>query len=366
MKTTRPRRPFVDAPQFADVYAYRALLRATLPTLPPPTHVDFSGVASAKQADTLTVERERWAFLAYNAARREHHSTGEARWLERASHLREYIVRHNVGLVGFGYHRLRSMLKAVDSDTLAADGLLGLLRAVERFNVTLGFKFSTYAVRIVLNSLKTTSMRDATRRTRLSVRSDGGESLMGEACGASTGGDPAEQLATADEAAHLRHLLATNAAGLTDDERVVIEGRYFGETDTLVGVGAPLGVSKERVRQIQLQALAKLRRYFDVGPLVTTPAKSPSKPRRSRERHPTTEFRPKHGLSTAKKPRPTSGVGLVLARLATPDGLSEAAAAADLGLSPNVLYRRLHMLSGTYGYHITLGADGRYRTSAAA
>ena len=49
---------------------------------------------------------------------------------------------------------------------------------------------------------------------------------------------------------------------LTDKERVVIEGRFGfdgGESQTLEAVGNELGITRERVRQIELMAMRKLR-----------------------------------------------------------------------------------------------------------
>ncbi len=47
---------------------------------------------------------------------------------------------------------------------------------------------------------------------------------------------------------------------LTDRERVIIDKRFFSEDKvTLSELGVSLGLSKERVRQIEKQAIGKLR-----------------------------------------------------------------------------------------------------------
>ena len=54
-------------------------------------------------------------------------------------------------------------------------------------------------------------------------------------------------------------LLATALGELKDRERLVITRRYLsGVAVTLEGLGKELGVSKERVRQIEARAVAKL------------------------------------------------------------------------------------------------------------
>ena len=47
---------------------------------------------------------------------------------------------------------------------------------------------------------------------------------------------------------------------LTDRERIIIDQRFFGdERVTLSQLGVDLGLSKERVRQIEKQAIGKLK-----------------------------------------------------------------------------------------------------------
>lgn len=75
--------------------------------------------------------------------------------------------------------------------------------------------------------------------------------------------DPATDLEQSvirrDELRHRLRLLATALSQLKDRERLVITRRYLsGVAVTLEGLGKELGVSKERVRQIESRAMAKL------------------------------------------------------------------------------------------------------------
>lgn len=66
----------------------------------------------------------------------QHGSDG---WLQ----LRNTLVEHNTGLVfkiAFGYQR-----RGLEYDDLVQEGMLGLTRAAELYDATLGFSFSTYA-----------------------------------------------------------------------------------------------------------------------------------------------------------------------------------------------------------------------------
>jgi DNA-directed RNA polymerase sigma subunit (sigma70/sigma32) len=71
----------------------------------------------------------------------------------------------------------------------------------------------------------------------------------------------------------LREMLTSPAAPLSEVEREVIKARFAvgAESDdaqTLEQVGHMIGVTKERVRQIQNKALVKLRTLLEEGVLA--------------------------------------------------------------------------------------------------
>ncbi len=71
--------------------------------------------------------------------------------------------------------------------------------------------------------------------------------------------DPEQSLIRRDELRHRLSLLANALAELKDRERLIITRRYLSEVAvTLEGLGKELGISKERVRQIEARAMAKL------------------------------------------------------------------------------------------------------------
>ncbi len=72
--------------------------------------------------------------------------------------------------------------------------------------------------------------------------------------------DPEQSLIRSDELRHHVGLLASALGQLKDRERLIITRRYLsGVAVTLEGLGKELGISKERVRQIEARAMAKLR-----------------------------------------------------------------------------------------------------------
>lgn len=272
-QSPKPLRPFVDAPEFADPDAYAALLAAPLPAMPLLIALDVGrerpDVVATHTA--LTRDEERDLFLGYNAARREHMATHDARWKVRADHFREYLVRTNLPLVGYAYGRFRTLAKNLDRDALASEGMAALLRAVEGFDVRRGFKFSTYAVHALFNSIRQVGQRNTRNRERMPLSS---VADLGADVAASSVLDPADAMCERENREQLRAALTSDVAGLSETERRVLDGRFFGD-ETLEDIGAILGVSKERVRQVQIAALAKLRHYLTTGKSVVPPTRGP-------------------------------------------------------------------------------------------
>jgi RNA polymerase sigma factor (sigma-70 family) len=75
----------------------------------------------------------------------------------------------------------------------------------------------------------------------------------------------------------LKQIVDRNLADLSDTEQTVIRRRFNWEQKeqtplTLEEVGQIIGVTKERVRQIQNKALTKIRKLMEEGVLRTKPA----------------------------------------------------------------------------------------------
>jgi len=219
----------------------------------------------------LRTEDEARLFLRYNYARYRLASLGQKpgkrlskartaemeRWYRRAMRIRSDLTGANLALVIA--MAKRTNIPNVDFSELISEGNIALLRAIEKFDVSRGFKFSTYACRAILKSFNRLATKSSTHYRRFGVEFD--QSMEP--------GDQAEikRQAIQNEAlAKLHEILLQNTADLTKIEQRVIDQRFAltggGKKKTLMALGHEMGVSKERVRQIQRSALAKLRRAF--------------------------------------------------------------------------------------------------------
>ncbi len=180
-------------------------------------------------------------------------------WERAALEARNEIVRMNMPLVLAMAKRTR--IVGLDVTDLISEGNLALLRAVFKFDVARGYKFSTYACRAILKSFSRIATRSARHRghcpTEFDPTMERGEAERERRISLET-----------DCLGELRSIMERNAAQLTDVEQAVIRARFALDdtapalerrAKTLEQVGEMIGVTKERVRQIQNKALLKLR-----------------------------------------------------------------------------------------------------------
>lgn len=222
-------------------------------------------IASGNAPNVDAEERALFAALhtcAYRAAgrmRRNDIPLSERQcWVGRWRVIRDHLVERNLGLVYTMMVGFRS--REVDVDELRSEAMLALVRAVEGFNPWRGFRFSTYACNAIVRALIHLSRRTKKYRLRFPV---GHEAWL----------EQVTQVDTTKElfADRLRHAIYENLGELTHREALVIGWRFplhGGFSLTLGEVGAAIGLSKERVRQIQERALGKLRGVLEADPAM--------------------------------------------------------------------------------------------------
>lgn len=190
---------------------------------------------------------------------------------------RTYIEARNGIVVGNRKLIFRAVQKwascGLPADDLVGECQLVLIKAAAAYNPWLGVRFSTYAFTCLIRALSRLAQRHAADRLS---RSRSLESLPY--------GDPAHHncVEVVDPRLDcLGHFLQENSRLLTDREKLVISRRYLlkgenHETETLEQVGLDLGLSKERVRQVQKAALLKLREALTSAASVSQVARNGS------------------------------------------------------------------------------------------
>jgi RNA polymerase nonessential primary-like sigma factor len=234
---------------------------------------------------------------------------------------RQSMIEHNLRLV-ISIAKAYSG-RGVPLSDLIDEGNLGLMHAIEKFDPALGFRFSTYAtwwirqsvdrallyqgraVRLPVNIVREVqhvlrakrllendaalsalrpeglrvedigaflgleasqvtdllAMAEAPRSLDARLDQQGDEQSLGELLVDELSISPENQT----QAHEVDALLASWVGSLSAREREIIESR-FGlhdtEAQTLEVISARLGMTKERVRQVQNEALAKLKRHF--------------------------------------------------------------------------------------------------------
>jgi len=145
---------------------------------------------------------------------------------------------------------------AKDFFELVSDGNMSLIRAVEKFDVSFGNKFSTYASWAIMKNFARTIPDVLRHQSRFSTSHPEVFIVVEDA----RANHYEQELVQIQRESQVQGILTR----LDEREREIVTTR-FGLTRgreplTLQEVGAAMGVTKERVRQIQCRAISKLKK----------------------------------------------------------------------------------------------------------
>ena len=175
-------------------------------------------------------------------------------WTQRYHLVRTRLTEANLGLV---YEMIsRNRFTNIEHDDLRSEGMMALLRAVDTFDPWRGYRFSTYGCNAIIRAFSRAAGKATKRKSIVNAPFD--PEFEEVDLQAAKHEDDQQFLAE-----RLNLVLDCNTAELSDSERFVIDKRFpmeFGlKKKTLEALGREMNVSKERIRQIQIAAVSKIR-----------------------------------------------------------------------------------------------------------
>ena len=172
---------------------------------------------------------------------------------QEAVHTKNQIIQSNLRLVVS--IAKRHVTASEDFFGLVSDGNMSLIRAAEKFDYSRGNKFSTYASWAIMRNFARTIPNEFKQRDRFRTSQDEAFAVQQDE----------RAIPSKEETAQmLRQQQVEKILDRLDSREQTIIISRFGldrrqEPKTLKEVGSDLGVTKERIRQIEARALSKLR-----------------------------------------------------------------------------------------------------------
>jgi len=173
--------------------------------------------------------------------------------LDQASAVKDLLIRSNLRLVvSIAKKNIRP---GNDFFEMVSDGNMSLIRAIEKFDYSKGFKLSTYATWAIRRNFARSIPAEHSHQDRFRT---GSEEMFQHSADEGSNEFQQERVHNQQHDALMKILKK-----LQDRERDILVCRYGlaqgSEPLTLEQVGERFGVTKERIRQLETRALTKLR-----------------------------------------------------------------------------------------------------------
>ncbi len=186
------------------------------------------------------------------------------RYSEGDKSVKNALIERNLRLVVYIARRYEN--SGVDLEDLVSIGTIGLIKAVDSFDVGKKIKLATYASRCIENEILMHLRRvvktkgDVSFDEPLNVDYDGNELLLSDVLG--TDGDVVyRDIETGAE----RELLLRALSRLSDREREIMEMRFglkTGEEKTQKEVADKLGISQSYISRLEKKIIVRLKKEF--------------------------------------------------------------------------------------------------------
>lgn len=212
--------------------------------------------ATARRAPLLDMERERALIRRWQADR------------DRTA-LEALILSHARQVYACA---MRLSSEAADREELIAEGMVGLIRAADRFDLSREVRFSTYAAWWIQSSAlqaqaRLNSVIDVPPRARRRAEAPTQVAPSGDDAAAagmdamrSPDPTPEERMIARSANARLRNLIAEAMDELGAMEREIVLSRNLRQVpDTVEDLAGRLGLSREKLRQIERRAMSRLK-----------------------------------------------------------------------------------------------------------
>lgn len=177
---------------------------------------------------------------------------------------RNKIIEQNIGLVVSVAIKFITRYSNLELEDLVQEGIIGLIAAVDKFDYTKGYKFSTYAFYFIKQKIqryiqKQTNSLDFSSFLSLNQPVNTTEEDREEIINLipDAGAEEVDRDIIQKE---LKYFLEEALKNLPEREREILKMRYFSDRKmTLREAGSILGITKQHTQKIEKRALKKLK-----------------------------------------------------------------------------------------------------------